>query len=92
MEIPVAAAENGVFTSPEIAKSFDFSSEERIYNWYIILWIVELELVVYCAKEWLLWFGFGESGLLLVRSIAPALIGPLLVDGVTSRQAYSRCA
>ncbi|KAI8540909.1 hypothetical protein RHMOL_Rhmol08G0022100 [Rhododendron molle] len=30
----VAAAENGVFTSPEIAKSFDFSSEERIYNWW----------------------------------------------------------
>ncbi|KAK6915952.1 Aminoacyl-tRNA synthetase, class Ia, partial [Dillenia turbinata] len=28
----VAAAENGVFTSPEIAKSFDFTSEERIYN------------------------------------------------------------
>ncbi|KAJ8899511.1 hypothetical protein K2173_018485 [Erythroxylum novogranatense] len=24
----------GVFTSPEIAKSFDFSSEERIYNWW----------------------------------------------------------
>ncbi|XP_048229776.1 valine--tRNA ligase, chloroplastic/mitochondrial 2 isoform X2 [Ricinus communis] len=30
----VAASENGVFTSPEIAKSFDFSSEERIYNWW----------------------------------------------------------
>ncbi|XAR73533.1 Valine--tRNA ligase [Bertholletia excelsa] len=30
----VAASDNGVFTSPEIAKSFDFSSEERIYNWW----------------------------------------------------------
>ncbi|KAL6993239.1 valine--tRNA ligase [Sarracenia purpurea var. burkii] len=30
----VAASENGVFTSPEAAKSFDFSSEERIYNWW----------------------------------------------------------
>ncbi|XVF71432.1 hypothetical protein PTKIN_Ptkin12aG0036900 [Pterospermum kingtungense] len=30
----VAASENGVFTSPELAKSFDFSSEERIYNWW----------------------------------------------------------
>ncbi|KAF2300529.1 hypothetical protein GH714_013951 [Hevea brasiliensis] len=30
----VAASENGVFTSPEVAKSFDFSSEERIYNWW----------------------------------------------------------
>lgn len=36
--IPVAATENGVFTSPEMAKSFDFTSEERIYNWYFILW------------------------------------------------------
>ncbi|CAJ1947818.1 unnamed protein product [Sphenostylis stenocarpa] len=26
--------ENGVFTSPEIAKSFDFTAEERIYNWW----------------------------------------------------------
>lgn len=30
----VSVPENGVFTSPEIAKSFDFSSEERIYNWW----------------------------------------------------------
>ncbi|XP_050244881.1 valine--tRNA ligase, chloroplastic/mitochondrial 2 isoform X2 [Quercus robur] len=30
----VAATENGVFTSPEMAKSFDFTSEERIYNWW----------------------------------------------------------
>ncbi|XP_028808626.1 valine--tRNA ligase, chloroplastic/mitochondrial 2-like [Neltuma alba] len=30
----VAASENGVFTSPEIAKSFDFTAEERIYNWW----------------------------------------------------------
>ncbi|WCJ25225.1 Valine--tRNA ligase [Euphorbia peplus] len=30
----VAAPQNGTFTSPEIAKSFDFSSEERIYNWW----------------------------------------------------------
>ncbi|XP_054779701.1 valine--tRNA ligase, chloroplastic/mitochondrial 2 isoform X2 [Prosopis cineraria] len=32
--ISVAASENGVFTSPEIAKSFDFTAEERIYNWW----------------------------------------------------------
>ncbi|XP_062107605.1 valine--tRNA ligase, chloroplastic/mitochondrial 2 isoform X2 [Humulus lupulus] len=30
----VAASANGTFTSPEIAKSFDFASEERIYNWW----------------------------------------------------------
>ncbi|XP_047333712.1 valine--tRNA ligase, chloroplastic/mitochondrial 2 isoform X2 [Impatiens glandulifera] len=30
----VAASESGVFTSPQIAKSFDFSNEERIYNWW----------------------------------------------------------
>ncbi|KAI9396186.1 hypothetical protein POPTR_004G090666v4 [Populus trichocarpa] len=30
--VAVSATENGVFTSPEIARSFDFSSEERIYN------------------------------------------------------------
>lgn len=30
----VAATENGVFSSPEMAKSFDFTSEERIYNWW----------------------------------------------------------
>lgn len=29
-----AASGNGVFTSPEIAKNFDFASEERIYNWW----------------------------------------------------------
>ncbi|KAG6696818.1 hypothetical protein I3842_09G168100 [Carya illinoinensis] len=29
-----AATENGVFTSPEMAKAFDFTSEERIYNWW----------------------------------------------------------
>ncbi|CAK7344065.1 unnamed protein product [Dovyalis caffra] len=33
-KVAAAATENGVFTSPEIAKSFDFSSEERIYNWW----------------------------------------------------------
>ncbi|KAM1956392.1 hypothetical protein ACFX16_025815 [Malus domestica] len=32
--LSVAASENGVFTSPEIAKTFDFTSEERIYNWW----------------------------------------------------------
>nr|DAD44013.1 TPA_asm: hypothetical protein HUJ06_002243 [Nelumbo nucifera] len=30
----VVASENGIFTSPESAKSFDFTSEERIYNWW----------------------------------------------------------
>ncbi|XP_065004871.1 valine--tRNA ligase, chloroplastic/mitochondrial 2-like [Musa acuminata AAA Group] len=30
----VMASENEVFTSPEIAKSFDFASEERIYSWW----------------------------------------------------------
>ncbi|KAF5183191.1 Valine-trna ligase-like protein [Thalictrum thalictroides] len=29
-----ASSENGVFTSPEKEKTFDFSSEERIYNWW----------------------------------------------------------
>ncbi|PIA59793.1 hypothetical protein AQUCO_00400587v1 [Aquilegia coerulea] len=29
-----ASSENGVFTSPETEKAFDFSSEERIYNWW----------------------------------------------------------
>ncbi|KAJ3669937.1 hypothetical protein LUZ60_010261 [Juncus effusus] len=27
-------SENETFTSPEIAKTFDFTSEERIYNWW----------------------------------------------------------
>lgn len=30
----VSASQNGVFTSPEVAKSFDFDWEERIYNWW----------------------------------------------------------
>ncbi|KAL6124843.1 hypothetical protein ACLB2K_077352 [Fragaria x ananassa] len=30
----VAAAENGVFTSPQTSKSFDFANEERIYSWW----------------------------------------------------------
>ncbi|KAK9699378.1 hypothetical protein RND81_08G170200 [Saponaria officinalis] len=30
----VSALHNGVFTSPEVDKSFDFNSEERIYNWW----------------------------------------------------------
>lgn len=25
--------DSGVFTSPEVAKSFDFTAEERIYKW-----------------------------------------------------------
>ncbi|KAG0496170.1 hypothetical protein HPP92_000861, partial [Vanilla planifolia] len=29
-----AASKQDVFTSPETAKSFDFASEERIYNWW----------------------------------------------------------
>lgn len=29
----VAASGNNVFTSPEISKTFDFSSEEKIYKW-----------------------------------------------------------
>ncbi|KAM0850075.1 hypothetical protein ACQ4PT_053316 [Festuca glaucescens] len=29
-----AVAERDVFTSPEVAKSFDFTSEERIYSWW----------------------------------------------------------
>ncbi|KAM3366237.1 hypothetical protein ACQJBY_015606 [Aegilops geniculata] len=28
------ASERDVFTSPEVAKSFDFTSEERIYKWW----------------------------------------------------------
>ncbi|XP_048573443.1 valine--tRNA ligase, chloroplastic/mitochondrial 2-like isoform X2 [Triticum urartu] len=27
-------SERDVFTSPEVAKSFDFTSEERIYKWW----------------------------------------------------------
>ncbi|KAG6384066.1 hypothetical protein SASPL_156136 [Salvia splendens] len=27
-------ADNGVFTSPEVAKAFDFTAEERIYKWW----------------------------------------------------------
>lgn len=34
--VSACASQNGVFTSPEIAKSFDFTSEERIYSWYHI--------------------------------------------------------
>ncbi|ONK79233.1 uncharacterized protein A4U43_C01F4280 [Asparagus officinalis] len=30
----VVASDGEVFTSPETAKSFDFASEERIYNWW----------------------------------------------------------
>ncbi|CAL9088477.1 unnamed protein product [Musa textilis] len=30
----VMTSEDEVFTSPEIAKSFDFASEERIYSWW----------------------------------------------------------
>ncbi|KAL2321221.1 hypothetical protein Fmac_030190 [Flemingia macrophylla] len=32
--VAASERENGVFTSPEIAKSFDFAAEERIYNWW----------------------------------------------------------
>ncbi|XP_042388105.1 valine--tRNA ligase, chloroplastic/mitochondrial 2 [Zingiber officinale] len=32
--LSVMATENEVFTSPEVAKSFDFASEERIYSWW----------------------------------------------------------
>jgi valyl-tRNA synthetase len=28
------ASERDVFTSPEVAKSFDFTNEERIYKWW----------------------------------------------------------
>ncbi|XP_038981960.1 valine--tRNA ligase, chloroplastic/mitochondrial 2 isoform X2 [Phoenix dactylifera] len=30
----VLASQNDIFSSPDTAKSFDFSSEERIYNWW----------------------------------------------------------
>lgn len=33
LEIAVSASSSDVFTSPEVAKSFDFTNEERIYNW-----------------------------------------------------------
>lgn len=32
--VAAASENNGVFTSPEIAKTFDFAAEERIYNWW----------------------------------------------------------
>lgn len=35
--ISVAASGNNVFTSPETSKTFEFSSEEKIYKWYLIL-------------------------------------------------------
>ncbi|XP_045787863.1 valine--tRNA ligase, chloroplastic/mitochondrial 2 isoform X2 [Trifolium pratense] len=34
LTVTAASENNGVFTSPEIAKSFDFAAEERIYNWW----------------------------------------------------------
>ncbi|WJX29641.1 valine--tRNA ligase [Trifolium repens] len=34
LTVAAASENNGVFTSPEIAKSFDFAAEERIYNWW----------------------------------------------------------
>jgi valyl-tRNA synthetase len=33
IRVAAVAAERDVFTSPEVAKSFDFTSEERIYKW-----------------------------------------------------------
>ncbi|XP_055800563.1 valine--tRNA ligase, chloroplastic/mitochondrial 2 isoform X1 [Solanum dulcamara] len=32
--ISAEAESSGIFTSPEVAKSFDFSNEERIYTWW----------------------------------------------------------
>ncbi|XP_009758044.1 valine--tRNA ligase, chloroplastic/mitochondrial 2 isoform X1 [Nicotiana tabacum] len=34
MSAAAAAESGGIFTSPEVAKSFDFSNEERIYKWW----------------------------------------------------------
>ncbi|KAL9323838.1 hypothetical protein ACSQ67_008695 [Phaseolus vulgaris] len=34
LSVVASDRENGVFRSPEIAKSFDFAAEERIYNWW----------------------------------------------------------
>ena len=34
-----SVSDSGIFTSPEIAKSFDFTNEERIYKWYIYIYI-----------------------------------------------------
>ncbi|KAG5102989.1 hypothetical protein JHK84_047958 [Glycine max] len=34
LAVAASERENGVFTSPEVAKSFDFAAEERIYNWW----------------------------------------------------------
>ncbi|XP_058722633.1 valine--tRNA ligase, chloroplastic/mitochondrial 2 isoform X1 [Vicia villosa] len=34
LTVAAASENNGVFTSPEIAKTFDFAAEERIYNWW----------------------------------------------------------
>ena len=31
--VAAIASETDVFTSPEVAKSFDFTNEERIYKW-----------------------------------------------------------
>ncbi|KAK9167463.1 hypothetical protein Scep_002654 [Stephania cephalantha] len=43
-----AATESGVFASPEIAKSFDFTSEERIYNCS-----ADKEMTCYILASWL---------------------------------------
>ncbi|CAC01835.1 valine--tRNA ligase-like protein [Arabidopsis thaliana] len=34
LKLPSAASGNNVFTSPETSKTFDFSSEEKIYKWW----------------------------------------------------------
>ncbi|GAU44242.1 hypothetical protein TSUD_139350 [Trifolium subterraneum] len=34
LTVAASSENNGVFTSPDIAKSFDFAAEERIYNWW----------------------------------------------------------
>ncbi|KAK7364716.1 hypothetical protein VNO80_13457 [Phaseolus coccineus] len=34
LSVVASDRENGVFRSPEIAKTFDFAAEERIYNWW----------------------------------------------------------
>ncbi|KAB2007036.1 hypothetical protein ES319_D11G389200v1, partial [Gossypium barbadense] len=33
--VSMAISDNGIFISPELAKSFDFTSDERIYNWWL---------------------------------------------------------
>lgn len=52
--ISVAASTNGVFTSPEVSKTFDFTSEERIYDWYKFLDAIKT-FIPSCLVHFIVW-------------------------------------